>query len=153
NDAWKQMIAKVPAIRTQAFQLWLQPTIEALGWTLGPDPVDGAYVEPLDTYADMSHLIDKEDWPPEQTPGSIAYFCGPLSSVPESAPFTDHEFPARMTALVRENVLAFLHQDIGHLWPNGVEAGTQALDFDLLVDPLGLPGEARLDSQFIRANI
>ena len=35
-----------------------------------------AYVEPLDTYADMGHLITRESWPTEEKVEHLAYFCG-----------------------------------------------------------------------------
>ena len=41
-----------------------------------------AYVEPLDTYADMDHLIKRESWPTEARVEHLAYFCGVIDDQP-----------------------------------------------------------------------
>lgn len=56
---WQQLVENVKTVTTQGEQLWLKPTLKELGWAKD-SPVMGTYVEPLDTYADMTHLISRE---------------------------------------------------------------------------------------------
>jgi uncharacterized protein with NAD-binding domain and iron-sulfur cluster len=50
-------------------------------------------------------------------------------------------------------VLQFLQQYIAHLWPNGIDPETRALDWGFLFDPTNASAEARLNWQYWRANI
>jgi uncharacterized protein with NAD-binding domain and iron-sulfur cluster len=152
KESWREMVQRVRTVRTQALQLWLRPTLADLGWhTL--EPVIGAFVEPIDTWADMSHLIAREDWPAEHLPGNVAYFCGPMAGPAEPPYFRDPTFPAQILAMVRETTLQFLKQDIQYLWPKacGPDGGT--IDWELLIDPANGTGEARFASQYVRGNV
>jgi hypothetical protein len=69
KENWRTAVEAVKVVRTQAFQLWLNKDIKELGWPPAVDGSDhgeraitGAYVEPLDTWADMSQLIPRETW-------------------------------------------------------------------------------------------
>lgn len=64
---WQQLVENVKTVTTQGGQLWLKPTLKELGWAKD-SPVMGTYVEPLDTYADMTHLISRENWPANNCP-------------------------------------------------------------------------------------
>ena len=62
------MVEHVKVVRTQASQLWLSRNVADLGWPpalngrcYGERAVFGTYIEPLDTWADMSQLIPLED--------------------------------------------------------------------------------------------
>ena len=152
NDDWRNMVERVETCRTQAFQLWLKPSLSDLGWN--ESPVAGGYVEPLDTWADMSHLIEREDWDPATMPGNIAYFCGPMEDDPNEPPhFSDPDYPARESSKVRQRVIDFLTSHIRHLWPKAVVPESGELDWSLLLDHGDAQGSARLDSQYWVANI
>ena len=72
------MVEHVATVPTQAFQLWLtrrHATSSAGAWPLSNM---SSFVEPFDTYADMSHLLDRETWPAGAGPRSVAYFCNAL---------------------------------------------------------------------------
>ena len=43
-----------------------------------PNSVAGCYVEPMDTYCDMSHLLPRESWGADGAVEAIGYFCGVL---------------------------------------------------------------------------
>src|SRR5262249_47825341 len=86
---WQQTLASLMPVRTQAFQLWLTVPLASV-WD-GPSPVDGAYVEPIDTWADMSHLLPLEAWLPNTT-RLLAYFCGVKEDSPEPPWFSDPGF-------------------------------------------------------------
>jgi uncharacterized protein with NAD-binding domain and iron-sulfur cluster len=140
---WRRMIDEVKTVRTQAFQLWLTAPLADL-WPL-PIPVSGAYVEPIDTWADMSHLIPAERWPPG-TVGLIAYFCGVMpDSGPEPAWFSDPSFPKRKTAEAFTSMLDHLSNHMRYMW--------EPLDWSMLHDPSGATGAERLKAQYWVANI
>ena len=87
NGPYKEMLGASVTVATQAFQLWMTEKALDLGWPFGPWSVAGAYLEPLDTYADMSHLLPVETWSPADRVRSIAYFCGVMRNpVPGGAP-------------------------------------------------------------------
>lgn len=152
NDSWRNMVEQVQTCRTQAFQLWLTPSLAELGWETSP--IAGGFVEPLDTWADMSHLIDREAWEGGDSPRNIAYFCGPLEDDPEEPPyFTDPDYPAREASKVKTRVIQFLTEHVGHLWPGAIVPETGEINWNLLVDPEGRQGPARLDAQYWVANI
>ena len=81
NQAWEDMCDKVKLVATQGVQLWLRAPLAELGWK-GPPAVAGTYAEPLDTWADMSDLLAREDWPAANAPQAIMYLCGPLRHAP-----------------------------------------------------------------------
>jgi uncharacterized protein with NAD-binding domain and iron-sulfur cluster len=102
---WRDMVERVATVGTQALQLWLKPSMRELGWTHGPVSLSG-FVEPFDTWADMSHLAGAEAWP--RPPGSIAYFCSVLP---------DAQTGPEAVNGVRDSAVRFLERDLGHLWP------------------------------------
>jgi uncharacterized protein with NAD-binding domain and iron-sulfur cluster len=139
------MLDSAVTVPTQAFQLWLRKPPELIGWADTHDSVDGCYVEPLDTWCDMTHLLTREQWSSRDGVEGIAYFCGVLDDrAGESA--------TAATARVKDNALAFLDGQIAPLWPRGV-GKTGAMDWSLLADPGGAhKGRGRLAVQYWRAN-
>jgi hypothetical protein len=121
-------------VRTQAFQLWLNQTAPQLGWAHRNESVAGAYVEPLDTYCEMSHLLPVEHY---EGTRAIAYFCG----VQKEDRGGDQ---AAATEFAKQDVLEFLRRDVGPLWPRAVDEDG-ALRPDLLV--------GGVEQQYWRANI
>lgn len=73
--AWRAMFEGVPSTCTLSVQVWARPTLPELGWTRG-STVMTAYHPPVDSWADMSHLIAHEAHDP--APGSLHYFCAAL---------------------------------------------------------------------------
>jgi uncharacterized protein with NAD-binding domain and iron-sulfur cluster len=146
------MVENIRTVQTCACQLWLEPSLRELGFSndeIGTDgPIVGALTEPLDTWADMSHLLSRESWP-ATGPKSIAYFCGPLDEPAKVPPFSDHDFPARELSRLDEILVPFLEKHVGAIWPN--VAGTNSFAWEVLVGDQ--PGAARLHSQYRRVNI
>jgi uncharacterized protein with NAD-binding domain and iron-sulfur cluster len=104
------------------------------------------FVRPLSTWADMTHLIARENFPPAVTPRHLAYFCGPMPDSPdEPPPFTTPGFPATQTQVVKDTARQFFQDDIRALWPK--------FDWSLLLNTTGAVGPARLDNQYFRGNI
>lgn len=113
---WSDMINHVKTVQTQAFQLWLKPDLQLLGWNVDPaltsdlppgpySVVMDGYVEPMNTWADMSQLIARESWP--TSVGNIAYFCGPMQDPAVIPPSSDHQFPIEAAEQVYRNVTTF----------------------------------------------
>ncbi|MCW5978360.1 MAG: NAD(P)-binding protein [Bryobacteraceae bacterium] len=152
---WAAMFENVATVQTQAVQLWLHETSADLGYpppSSDQKPAVTAFVEPFDTWADMTHLLPAESWEPADNVQSIAYLCNALEDSPAiPPPFTDPAFPASQLSRVRSMALDFLSGkgDVQALWP---KCGLP-FRWDLLVDRGAGAGEARLDSQFLRANI
>jgi uncharacterized protein with NAD-binding domain and iron-sulfur cluster len=152
RESWRKMIAASQTVQTQALQLWLDRDTHALGFA-GPPTIMTGYVEPFDTWGDLSHLLREERWP-AAGPRSLAYFCNVLPDAPAIPPYTDHGFPAREHARVFELSKQYLDNHIGHLWPRATRPGDpKALDWARLYDPSGASGIDRLKAQYWRANI
>ncbi len=153
RDEWQRMVAEVKTVQTQALQLWLSRPLAGLGWTAG-STIMTSYAEPFDTWGEMSHLVPRERWPDDHPARSIEYFCSPMQDAVVIPPFDDPSFPGTQADRVREDALAWLHARVGALWPDATRADQpRGLDWSLLVDLEGRSGEARLDSQFWRANV
>jgi uncharacterized protein with NAD-binding domain and iron-sulfur cluster len=107
SPAWREMTSRVATVPTQSLQLWMSTGERELGWQQGGATVSG-YAAPFDTYASMSHLLDCEDWPAEDGPRALGYFC---SVLPSAVP--DDLAPQAVDA----NVGAFLDGPIERFWP------------------------------------
>ena len=163
SKSWRDMVDHIPALTTQAAQLWLSHSSQALGASLPPGDsgviISGTYAGPPDGQVDFTDLIAFEDWPTETAPKSLWYFCGLMPEHEPPPPFTDHDFPARQSERVKYQFIQYLQTNIGPLLPKATTAATRppgdpaGLDFGLLVDTSGAKGVARFDSQFWRANI
>ncbi len=151
DHRWRDMVARIKTVETQAFQLWMREDMEALGWN-GPSVSMCGFARPFDTWGDMRHLIAEERWP--SGPGSIAYFCSALTNG-ESAPAGGgFEYETSRREQVRRNAIDFLNAEVGQLWPRAVSP-TGKFRWELLLDVNGAPkdSEARFDSQFWTANV
>jgi len=150
SPAWASLVANVRSVATQAFQLWLREDEPSLGWPTPGTTVSG-YVTPFDTWASMPQLIDTEDWPAGDRPGTIAYFCSVLDAPwPPDGAWCEHA--ATQHARVRAHAVGFLRHHVGHLLP-GVIGPDGGVRWDLLCGAEGADGEAAFDSQHWRANV
>ncbi|MEO1399736.1 MAG: NAD(P)-binding protein [Cyanobacteria bacterium J06635_1] len=140
SQQWRDMLEHVQTVTTQGDQFWLKPTLSQLGWPM-PSAVVGTYVEPLDTYADMTHLLAQENWPEADYPHNLAYFTGVIPD-PGMPPASDYGFPAQAQAQFDEQIQLFLDNYIGPLWPKTTPPN----------NPNGL-NRSLLVSQFLRINI
>ncbi|HZS38358.1 MAG TPA: NAD(P)-binding protein [Polyangia bacterium] len=153
NPRFKEMAETVKTCQTQALQLWFAPDLPRLGWPT-PSPIVIPYVEPLDTWADMSQLIALEDWPAKFPVGNIAYLCSDLDDVEPIAPRSDHDYPKRQNARARQLGLDFCKNSVRGLWPLATQPGApNTLNWWWLVDPQNRQGEARFDSQYWHAPV
>jgi uncharacterized protein with NAD-binding domain and iron-sulfur cluster len=151
DHRWRTMVERCKSVPTQAFQLWLGADAGELGWRHGPTNLSG-FVEPFDTWADMSHLAEQETWP--RRPAAIAYFCSVLPDHPGAEGVA---YAAARTEEVRQNAVRFLDRDIVRLWPNAA-APEGGFRWDLLLDAERVGGHAavgaaRFAGQYYRANV
>ncbi len=150
NSRWRDMVHHVQTVATQAFQLWLDADMAEFGRPGDALTVSG-FVEPFDTWADMSHLVPRESW--QRDPESLAYFCNVLPD--EVARGADT--PAA-TETVRRNAIQFLERELRKIWPG--LGDVDGFPWERLVDPeedAGAPrsrsGVDRFQSQFWKANV
>jgi len=152
---WRDMVNNVKTVPTQAFQLWLKKDVEELGWPCPAVNLSG-YVEPFDTWADMSHLIAEEN--SEDQVRSIAYFCSVLpDGIPQHAEVTKGYHDAQRES-VRKNATRYLNRDVGALWPNAMNK--DHFRWELLSAPTdsgeagdSAKGKRRFLTQFWTANV
>jgi uncharacterized protein with NAD-binding domain and iron-sulfur cluster len=147
---WKHMVDTVKTVRTQAFQLWLSATLAEL-WSL-PSSVVGTYEPPLDTWADMSHLIAHEGWEAGEV-NTIAYFCGVLADGADGDPpwYSTPQFALDRREEAFAAMTYFATHYLGPMWSRNPAAPNFA--WPLLVDRSGANGEQRLRAQYWTANI
>lgn len=171
SAAWRDMVEAIKVVPTQQLQLWLSKDIYELGWDIplaeGDTVVSATYLNPGDGQAEFGHLVRYEDWPSDIEPKSIWYFCGLMSGYTPPPPFTDPSWPNYQWNRVRFQWIQYLQAGMGPLLPKATTNAQHppgdpvGFDFSLLVDTLppirsdGLPnvGNARIESQFWRANI
>lgn len=157
DQRWSDMVTHLKTVNTQAFQIWLRDDMEQLGWN-DPPLALSAFVQPFETWADMSHLIGEEGW--KVRPGAIAYFCSALKDPVSPRATSDASYAKRRRQEVREKAIRYLNNDIVQLWPKAVRRRGE-FRWDILMDPKEkAPGrqargknEARFDSQHWTANV
>lgn len=157
DQRWRDMVAHLKTVSTQAFQIWLSEDMEHLGWN-DPPLALSAFVQPFETWADMGHLIGEERW--KVNPKAIAYFCSALKDSPSQRELSDAGYPRRRRLEVRENAIRYLNDDIAQLWPKAVRRHA-AFRWDILMDPKENgrsrkargSNETRFDTQHWTANV
>ena len=153
DDRFRQAIESARTVQTQAFQVWASKGSDELGWEHDPNSVAGCYVEPLDTYCDMSHLIPRESWGDGDGVRAIAYFCGVLDDRADEVSMASADRARSATGRAKANAIEFLERDIDTLWPGAGGGGPLApFEWSLIADPQGRDGKARFESQYWRAN-
>jgi uncharacterized protein with NAD-binding domain and iron-sulfur cluster len=150
SPLWQRAADHLRTVPTQAMQLWLTEPASALAEVADGVVVSG-YVEPHDTWADMFQLPQHENVKHSAT---VAYFCNALADAPQPPRGPEaSDWLAERKALVHAQALRYLTRDMASLWPGAVDIVTGRLDWDLLVAPPATKGPARLDEQYLRANV
>jgi uncharacterized protein with NAD-binding domain and iron-sulfur cluster len=152
SPRWRQMLANVQTVATCAAQFWLSVPATATGWPelveahndaekLDPptfQTVMTGFSEPLDTWADMSHLLARETWP-DPPPASIAYFCSPSKDANADLPS------------MQDQVGRWADEHLVRIWPKTLNAQGE-FDRNLLVALNGGSGSERFAEQYFRQN-
>ena len=142
-----EMLDNSATVCTQSFQLWLARPPTELGYQHSQNSIAGSYVEPLDTWCDMTHLLAREQWSPAEGVAGIAYFCGVLGEAPL-------ETPVDATRRVKGNAEAFLEGQIAPIMSDARGPGGRGFDWQLLAGGgRSLSGPARMGSQYWRADV
>jgi uncharacterized protein with NAD-binding domain and iron-sulfur cluster len=137
---WHEMTTHVRTVATQAFQLWLRPDEPALGWDR-PGVTVSAYLRPFETWASMPQTLWAEDWPKDNRPGTVAYYCGSL----------DAEYVARYRAQVHHEAATYVDRNLAIFFPKAF--GESGFDWQLLCGVHGERGTAALTTQYLTVNI
>src|SRR5665213_3559403 len=121
NPAWRAMVVGIPALLTQAMQIWLAKDLYDLGWDTPLAPGDtviaATYLNPFDGQVEFRFLIPFEDWPADAQPKGLWYFCGLMTEDEPPPPFTDHDYPRRQRERVKHQAIQYLQAGIGTLLP------------------------------------
>lgn len=135
-----EAISHIGTTRTQALQLWMSKSMEDLGCA-HPPVIVTSYGAPLDTWADMSALLEREDWPPDKSPRSLAYFCGVMQDDCDELtglkdPACDPARARRAAAAGIDNAMTWLRSYTHGMWRDAVRQrvpdGEKDLDYKLL---------------------
>jgi uncharacterized protein with NAD-binding domain and iron-sulfur cluster len=164
TPAWREMVDHVKSVQTVAAQLWMDKDLKQLGWPT-PSPLLSLFVEPFNTWADMSQVKDREDWPQGHEPRNISYFTGAQPGPTDPAHPSDTGFQKQMDAAAYNSFVTFLkggsHNPdrdpaiggLTTLWPGAADPfDPRVLDWNRLVDTQDQTGEARLTSQYCHSN-
>ena len=154
RPAWRDMVSEVKTVQTQGVQLD-EPDVGGTRYDAGLAttelPVMTSYLEPFDTYVDMSHLIPREEWPDGMVK-QIAY-SATASRRPHRRRRLQRSGVPRPPAGSRPQSHGGVPEAVGVWWPKGGEREPGAFDYALLVDAQNREGRARMDAQFFRANV
>ena len=146
---WADMTIHLRTVATQAFQLWLRPEESALGWDR-PGVTTSGYVAPFDTWASMPQTLWAEDWPDDDRPRTVAYFCGALDA---AWPTTDDhaDYVSRCRQQVLTQAVEYLDHHVGLYLPGAVTE--QGFAWHLLSGANSNKGRCALDTQYVSVNI
>lgn len=149
SPAFADWVNKTNIIPSMGVQLWSDKTLAGLGWAEAkPALVSGP--EYLNIWADMSQVLAFEGGP-DPKPKSLHYLTGTYKTALYKQPKSAVGTPAAAAADVRAQTVAWLNTSAAAWWPLARKAGQ--FDWSGLNDPAGGTGMARLDTQYIRANI
>lgn len=159
DPRWRRMVQEVKTIESEAFQIWLDRSLEDLGWR-GPHFIGSAFTKPFDTWCDMAHTVPLENW--AEPPRTALYFCGALHAAPAEVALAQKEdYPRRRQDDVREHALEYLSRTARLLWPGAYDAAGE-FRWELLRDaggsdqagkPASPAGPERFETQYWRANV
>ena len=121
DPRWRAMVDHVKTVATQAFQLWMRADMKELGWPDAPITLSG-FVEPFDTWADMSHLVREETWP--RTPSRSSPTSAACCPTPRRRRTDVTRLPGAAASAVRGQRRPLPRTRHRHLWPRrGRRAG------------------------------
>lgn len=131
NPKVKRMVEKVETVRTACYQVWLTKDLLEMGWDKG-SAVLGNFVDPMNTWSDMTHLLPVEGTQKGVQPRNISYFCG---AMPEDIP------AIRAKAYVAAEAAGLMNAMAKNFLPGALDHATSGFDARLRI------------SDYVRANI
>jgi uncharacterized protein with NAD-binding domain and iron-sulfur cluster len=148
SPKWQRMVEHVKTVRTVSMQVWTTTPIGQLA-SNSDAPVTTAYQVPLETWADMSHLLPVEGWKERDGVRGILYACGQLGHGDDPVSVNDPR--ADDQAALEGVARGFLEQHLAHIWPGGADS-RGSIRWEGLFDPEGRTGPERLRAQYLRVN-
>lgn len=148
---WREMVNQIKTVQTQAMQLWLNKETRESGWPLDA-PLMVTFERPHENWLDASHLITMENWKPDDSVKSIAYFCSAMPIESKYSTDSSSENSNRYNMKILNDSVDWLNNHSKSLWPNFCNPDT-SFNWNILVDPNSMNGAERLQSQYLRANI
>jgi uncharacterized protein with NAD-binding domain and iron-sulfur cluster len=150
---WTDMLDKVGTIPTYGVQLWMNRDYEQLGCDPPPVLMTG-YQTPLDSWGDMSFLLEREEWPDDMGVRSVQYFCDSMVRDPGIPSPSEHGFPEEMRKWGEEQITEFLKTQVRPLWKDATDPDNpDGLDWNTLIDPDGRSGSERFKYQLLKVNV
>ena len=165
DQRWKDMVEKVKMVPTFGVALWISKSYEEMGmllpeWGLNDtmEPNTLIYANPLFSWTGMNLILKQEDWPADNRPKQLSYFCGTYPLPSKLPPYTDNAYPEREKMRLIGITEQWLHDQMGWFWPKATTKGYPCgLDLNLLVDPdgagTGANGIDKLQKQYFSLNI
>jgi len=165
NDDFANFVRTTASASTQAMQVWFYNTTKELGCKpsamgcSGKPGESGAEAtlcsgsEPFDTWADMSHLLDKEDTNISYVGSeakSVQYFCSPQSFQTGGRDFSSKSVMADAFESAFNSAAEKLEQHTKVIFPKAFKHGHSI--YDWMVAPPGVVGRDRLRHQYWRSN-
>ena len=158
---WREMCEKVKTIGTQSAQVWLKKDLLELGWLRGSVLVS-ACEGPLETWADMTHVLPTERaWRTRRGGAtthddgarSVVYFCGPLSDKTIEQVRPEADKVTGLKAHVAGNLHDLLADQIKPFWPRAFrrDEDGKVETAESLIAASGKPGSG-FDGRHVQAN-
>jgi hypothetical protein len=148
---WRAMIEALKPVPNVAMQLWMDRSTAELGDWPRPPGLD-AGPAPYAVWTDMTETMRFEEWPADHQPVSVHYLCGVMPTDLHLRPASATSTPEEAHAQARRMAIRWLEVDAYELWPDAFAPG-KVFRWDILHAPTGTRRGARLDAQFIRANV
>ncbi len=140
---WGPMFKTLTVTRTCAMQIWTRRSVSDLGSDSFRRTLTGA-AQPYSTWADMGHLLARENWHGELRPMTVLYFCGQLPGSEDAEKANERAFQAA-SAWLKANTQLY--------WCMAASPESPyELDPALIFDPEPAAAGDVLRRQYIRAN-
>lgn len=154
DPKWQRMLDGLATVQSQFWTVWMKRTTSELSDQVG-QPITEAAAEPIDSWLDMSQVLDWEQRTVDFGASSVHYFEGPLDEpAPIPPPFQPCDFQASEDERVRQNALRFFRENVLSLWTKAGRAESpKDFDWNLMFTRNGKSGEDRFLDQYWRANV
>jgi uncharacterized protein with NAD-binding domain and iron-sulfur cluster len=146
---WREMVTHVRTIATQGLQIWLRPDHKDLGLA-APGITTSGYLPPIDTFSSMPQTLWAENWPSDDRPRVVGYFCGALDAEWPTT-MSNADYVAACHRRAEAEALHFLDHRVGVHMPGAVTEDGFA--WNLLSGANGQRGGAALATQYLSVNI
>ncbi|MBO6610131.1 NAD(P)-binding protein [Altererythrobacter sp.] len=123
--AWRKFNSTIRTTATQSLQTWMSAREPDLGWD-EPSLVGSYDITNLNSWCDITEVLNTECWPASADVHSEQIFCGPLPCPDALPPSSENEYPIREQELVDEGGQQFLDHEGHNFWKNRFGLGGPA---------------------------